>query len=329
MLETSGSHRVLEELENAQLFTFTDDGGMYFRYHEVLQSHLEMALVEEYGPAEARSWYLRSASVLESLCELRSAARAYAKAGDWVSVSRLVQDAGGARIDATVVDDAHLLPASTWQHDPWLALANARRLVREGALKRAAEAYQHARTLYEEPNYQQMCRYEVKSSRCGCPDIDGVDEFVRLAGPTLEHGPPRRFRESPDFGAIPVPTSARMRGCVSGMRGGGHRGRDRFRPPGIGVDPEGRIGRLVDNDYRQPGNGSAGLIGSSDEDAAPDLSTIASLAEKEGLPWISRLCQGLEQITLITSQDATWRFECCSEMIRADDLMGDRGARDC
>ena len=139
-----GSHRILEQLENAQLFTFTDDGGMYFRYHEVLQTHLELALVEEYGPAEARAWYLKSACVLESMGEVRSAARAYAKAGDWVSVSRLVKDTGGARIDATVVDDAHLLPASTWQHDPWLALANARRLVREGALQRAAEAYQHA-----------------------------------------------------------------------------------------------------------------------------------------------------------------------------------------
>ena len=66
LLGTSGSHRVLEELENAQLFTFTDDGGIYFRYHEVLQTHLELALVEEYGPTESRSWYRKSAGVLES-----------------------------------------------------------------------------------------------------------------------------------------------------------------------------------------------------------------------------------------------------------------------
>lgn len=151
-----------EELETAQLFTFTDDGGVYFRYHEVLQAHLELALVEEYGPAEAKAWYLKSARVLEALGEQQQAARAFAKAGDWASVSRLVQDAGGVRIDATVVDDAHLLPASTWQHDPWLALAHARRLVREGALVRAAEAYRNAQKLYDDPNYQQICRFEAR-----------------------------------------------------------------------------------------------------------------------------------------------------------------------
>ena len=69
LLGTGGSHRILEQLENAQLFTLTDDGGVYFRYHEVLQAHLELALVEEYCPAEARAWYPRSAGVLESLGE--------------------------------------------------------------------------------------------------------------------------------------------------------------------------------------------------------------------------------------------------------------------
>ena len=98
---------------------------------------------------------------------------------------RLVKDAGGTRIDATVIDDVYLLPASTWQHDPWLALANARRLVREGALQRAAEAYQHAQRLYEEPNYQQMCRSRIKWSQCGCPDIDLTDDAFRSSGSSI------------------------------------------------------------------------------------------------------------------------------------------------
>ena len=326
LLETGGSHRILEQLENAQLFTFTDDGGMYFRYHEVLQAHLEMALVEEYGPAEARAWYLRSACVLESLGELRSAARAYAKAGDWVSVSRLVQDAGGTRIDATVVDDAHLLPASTWQHDPWLALANARRLVREGALQRAAEAYQHARTLYDEPNYQQMCRYENQVVSMWLPGYRPTD-LTHLVYAQVQHWSTvlrDAVRVSPDFGAIPVPTTAqdaRLRLVYA-----------------LAALTAGEIGlarRVLASIQREESADSLtmitaslataalDLIDSSDEDGAPDLSTIAALAEKEGLPWISRLCQALEQIALITSQDATRRFECCSEMIRADDLMGD------
>ncbi|MCV7173136.1 AAA family ATPase [Mycobacterium manitobense] len=63
LLGATGSHRILSELEAAQLFTSTDDGGRHFRYHEVLRTHLELALVEEYGVAEAQQWYRRCAQV--------------------------------------------------------------------------------------------------------------------------------------------------------------------------------------------------------------------------------------------------------------------------
>ncbi|MDO3639561.1 AAA family ATPase, partial [Mycolicibacterium arseniciresistens] len=63
LLGATGSHRILAELEAAQLFTSTDDGGRHFRYHEVLRTHLELALVEEYGVAEAQQWYRRCAQV--------------------------------------------------------------------------------------------------------------------------------------------------------------------------------------------------------------------------------------------------------------------------
>jgi DNA-binding SARP family transcriptional activator len=36
------------------------------------------------------------------------------------------------------------------------------------------------------------------------------------------------------------------------------------------------------------------------------------------------LCQGLEQIALVTSQEAVWRFESCSEIVLAAERMGDR-----
>jgi DNA-binding SARP family transcriptional activator len=325
LLGASGSHRILEELENAQLFTFTDDGGMYFRYHEVLQTHLELALVEEHGPAEARSWYSKSAGVLESLGELRSAARAYAKAGDWVSVSRLVQDTGGTRIDATVVDDAHLLPASTWQHDPWLALANARRLVREGALQQAVEAYRHAQTLYDEPNYQQICRYEwqvlsmwLPGHRSAAPAQPAASQVQHWS--TFLRG---ALRRSPDFAVLPTVPAEDARARLM---------------QGLAAVAAGEIrwarGMLASIQREESADSlatiSAGLalaaldlIDGDDGDPASAFSTIASLAETEGLPWVSRLCHGLEQIALIGSHEATWRFEGCSDMVRAADQIGD------
>ena len=324
LLETSGSYRILEQLEDAQLFTFTDDGGMHFRYHEVLQTHLELALVEECGPTEARSWYLKSAGVLESLGELRSAARAYAKAGDWVSVSRLIQDAGGARIDATVVDDAHLVPANTWQHDPWLALANARRLVREGALHQAAEAYQHTRTLYDEPNYQEMCRFEAQVVSMWLPGYSpaGPAQSVHLQVQHWSTFLRDAVRQSPDFTALQLSANdvrARLMHGLAAIAAG-----------------EIRLARGILASIRREESAdsltliSAGLasaaldlIDGDDVDSASQLSTIASLAEREGLPWLSRLCHGFEQIALIACHEATWRFESCSEMVRAADRIGD------
>jgi len=147
LLETTGSRRVLDEFEQQQLFTSSEDDGETFRYHEVLRTHLEWALVEEYGAAGARQWYSRSAALLESIGDQRAAVRAYARAEDWGAVARLIQ-ARGSGPDAGV---DLLLPASIVEHDPWLTLAEARRRVREGALGPAIEAFRQAERLLDAP----------------------------------------------------------------------------------------------------------------------------------------------------------------------------------
>jgi DNA-binding SARP family transcriptional activator len=326
LLGTSGSHRILEQLENTQLFTYTDDGGTYFRYHEVLQTHLELALVEEYGPADARAWYLRSAGVLESLGELRSAARAYAKAGDWASVSRLVQQADGTRIDATVVDEAHLLPASTWQHDPWLALANARRLARDGVLERAADAYQHAQTLYDEPSYQQICRTEKDAVSMWLPGY-GSAAPKQPVGARAQHWSTalrHALRESPDFSELaPAPHQHGVRSTLVYALAAIAAGEIRSARAALAAIRRDELADSLATIGARLVSAAIELVDPNAADPASDLSIIAGLAENEGLPWISRLCHGLEQILLITSHEATWRFDCCAEMIRADDQMGD------
>ncbi len=65
LLGRVGSARVLEQLEQRQIFTVALDGGTNYRYHEALLSYLEVILVEEVGEAEAKRRYLSAARLLE------------------------------------------------------------------------------------------------------------------------------------------------------------------------------------------------------------------------------------------------------------------------
>lgn len=167
LLDTVGSVRTLDDFAHRQLFTSADEAGGGFRYHEVLQTHLELALVEEYGEQEAGRWYRRSAELLEEAGHPRDAIRAHAKGGDWDAVSRLIrQTAGGDPVDV----DPAAAPFDRRSQDPWLALALARRQVRSGALTSAAQSYRRALTLLTDANYAQHCRDELATVRLWLPD---------------------------------------------------------------------------------------------------------------------------------------------------------------
>jgi len=158
LLETTGSIDVLSELEQRQLFTSSDDDGLTFRYHQVLQAHLEVALLEELGPQAARGWYARCAVLLEEGGLPREALRAAARADDWTSVARLISRNGPEFVAG--VPPEELLPRSLREHDPWLALTEARRRFRHGAIAGAVEAYRRAEALLEDPEFRGLCRRE-------------------------------------------------------------------------------------------------------------------------------------------------------------------------
>jgi DNA-binding SARP family transcriptional activator len=314
LLNTDGSHRILEELESAQLFTSTDDDGLHFRYHEILQTHLEMALVEEYGRDGARGWYARSGVVLESLGDLRSATRAFAKADDWQAVSRLIGQAGTDRIDHD------LLPPGTCRRDPWLALANARRLARDGALRAANDAYRFAQGCYDEPRFSQICTAEAQAVRTWLPGTAAPGEQLALRH--WSHALRDGLRVAPDFSALsPTAGEAGMRlayglaavvageirwarTAVASVR------RDESADAALGIAAE-LVWRVLDVMRDGPAHRGFGL------------GEVASLAEVNGLPWLARLAHGLQQVALVQSSDTAWRLECCTELIRAADARGD------
>ena len=90
LLGRVGSARVLEQLEQRQIFTVALDGGTNYRYHEALLSYLEVILVEEVGEAEAKRRYLSAARLLERDGLEAEALQAYGRAGDWVAIERLL-----------------------------------------------------------------------------------------------------------------------------------------------------------------------------------------------------------------------------------------------
>lgn len=321
LLNTTGSHRILEQLEDSQLFTSTDDGGSFYRYHEILQTHLELALVEDFGIDEARALYHRSGQVLEAAGDLRAAARAYAKAGDWAALSELV----GSGIDASHMDDDHLLPASTWHHDPWLALANARRLVREGALKAAADAYQHAQSLYEEPNFHQLCRSEHQVVTMWLPGDGGPGRIDRIPVQAHWSGSLRdAIRHLPAFATIGEPVPGREPGArlcyalVAILSGEFDCARSallmlRDETPGdslAAVSAELALTVL-------------GLLDDEPELPAPEFSEIATKAEQQGLPWIARLANGFHRAASISPENAAWWSRSCRGTVAHCEDIGD------
>lgn len=314
LLNTDGSHRVLEMLDREQLFTSTDDDGLHFRYHEVLQNHLELALVEEYGSDGARAWYARSGVVLESLGDLRSATKAFAKAEDWPAVSRLIRRAGADGIGED------LLPPVTFQRDPWLALANARRLARDGALQAARDAYLFTQSCYDEPGFSGICMSEAQAVAGWLPATGGGSPAFRHWSRVLRDG----LRELPDLRAPAATTGAAGVRLAHGLL--------------AVVAGENDLAREVIASVRRDESASATVAIAADlawemldvlcvDAAGPCHSTgpgdLAALAEVNGLPWLARLAHGLQQLVLARSGDAPWRLECCAEVIAACDARGD------
>lgn len=323
LLGASGSARTLEDLERRQLFTSTDDGGEFYAYHEVLSAHLELALVEDCGAGEARAWYTRSGEVLEAAHEYRAAVRAYAKAEDWNSVSRLVRTQSGADIGVHLDDDA-LLASVAWQQDPWLALVRAKRLVRNGAFHLAAAAFRHATTLFDDPEYQELVRRE--SGVLTVWSASSVAHRARSREPRLAYWS-ASLREA--LHAIPDDLSDR--------------------DPTDGVEHArlctGLIA-LLDGDLCLARKALATI---TDDPSADEMASIsagigvdlidalsglrpasgthpnehAARADDAGLPWLSRIARGLQVLVLMSARSEPWRLDAGREMVAECERAGD------
>ena len=146
---TTGSGAVLDELARRSVFTVpVEDDEDAFRYHEVLRQHLDRMLVEEVGEAAARDRHAQAGSVLEADGALPEALRAYCRAEDWDAVRRLL-GGQGERLAATEQSGwMDAVPPAIERHDPWVALAAARRARNDGRWSAAIDGYVRAEAAF-------------------------------------------------------------------------------------------------------------------------------------------------------------------------------------
>ncbi len=194
LLGRADSQQVLDDLEQRQLFISTED-GFHYRYHQVLQDHLELELLEQLGASTAREWYEQAGAQLEAAGEVSGAFRAYVRAEQWAAVQRLLHVRGADVVATPLGPVAERIPLSLSSEDPWLVLAEARRLVRHGTLARAVAAYRKAESLTADVDVAALCRQERHRAALWLPD-DGVvvGDWTDLVRAATRRSPDRVVR---------------------------------------------------------------------------------------------------------------------------------------
>ncbi len=319
LLETTGSAVVLEELERLQFFTTSTDGGITYRYHQVLQAYLEVVLVDELGGSAARALYSRSAQLLEQAGRTAAAVRAHARAEDWGAVGRLLQHT----VSSLPAEDDRLWASMSLSgalaDDPGLLVASARRLWRDGMIGEAVTAFRHAEGLMDDPDFRARWADERAIAAVWLPDAvvepgrqPSTDRGLRLA---------RELRHSLlTVGDLNDPESL-VRGLNRLLSGQTAAAISTLQVAlsAPGLAPWERLALRLAVQL-------AGL-GEPDGSAAGQLEEVILSADAEGLSWLSRVARGLQAARLLMSDPTPWRMATCADLVTDCERHGDRWAQ--
>jgi DNA-binding SARP family transcriptional activator len=287
LLGRTGSEAVLAELERAGIFTVSVDQGWY-RYHEVLRSHLEAVLVEQAGEAQARAHHARAAQLLEASGELAEALCAYCRADDWEAAGRLLGHGGAAIADGP---GAWLdrLPPAVLQHDPWILLATARRHRADGRWDASLHAYRAAEGAFGSQPAREVCAAERRAVSVWMEPALGR----RPDAPGLLRAAVARDPLSVRAAAADLPAAQRrLVETVALALAGDVRG---ARISGAEVAEVADASPLLSVGARLLA-GFAALLG-GDQGAAIDVEWSAEEADRLGVPWIARVGRAVLALT--------------------------------
>jgi ATP/maltotriose-dependent transcriptional regulator MalT/DNA-binding SARP family transcriptional activator len=321
LLDTSGSAAVLSELEREQFFTTSTDAGLTYHYHQVLQTHLEVLLVDELGGRAARELYARSAALLEHAGRPAAAIRAHARAEDWGSVARLLKP------NATPVtgDDAlwGVLPLpGAPTDDPGLVLAGARRLARDGQIAEAITAYRQAEALLDDPEFRRRCTVERTAAatwlpQAGIPAMAPRKDLAHSAELRLSLELRQITREVRDPATATQPWVRAVALLLTGDLAAAARQLRHADPePGSAAAWEPLAMRLITR--------IVDLLDGPGEIVAGQVEDIVLTADVHGWPWLSRIARGLQAAILLAAAPVPWRVSAATELLDDLERQGDR-----
>lgn len=187
-LDRADSQSVLTELAARQAFTFPVDNqrGAY-RFHVLLQQYLEQLLAERLGTHLTRRAYRTAAVHLSAAGHWPESFRSHARADDWLSASEVLHRFSAHSSGLGVSSQ---LPAILFDDDPWVALADARRLRGQGKFGPAFDRYLDAEDRLTDPRLRWQCSLERSAvatwlgsgDRVGDPLVDDVSAYIAEAG---------------------------------------------------------------------------------------------------------------------------------------------------
>ncbi len=319
LLDTSGSAAVLSELEREQLFTTSTDAGLTYHYHQVLQTHLELLLIDELGRLEARKLYSRSAELLEQAGRPSAAIRAHARAEDWGSVARLLKPGFVSVAGEEALGGALSLPGAPTD-DPSLVLAGARRLARNGKIAEAVAAFRHAEALLDDPEFRRRCAAEQRAAavwlpHASLPPMPGPSEAdpdstplrlsLQLRELTLQVRDPEAS-ERPLIRGLSLLLTGHLAAAARELRNSPDSRQDS--PPTVAWEAIAiRLAARLADVLTEP----AELVASQFEE-------IMLSADVDGWPLLSRLARCLQSAMLLAAAPEPWRISAAAELL--DDL---------
>jgi DNA-binding SARP family transcriptional activator len=276
---SSGSDRLLEELERRQLFTERIDEQSY-RYHAVLLSYLDARLVELWGVHGARAEHQKAAALLEREGLLEDAAAAHARAEDWDGVARTLGHPDGA---PSGLRGAWLeaLPPTVVETDAMLLMARARRSVSSGALSAAVDAFRAAERVAASTAVAEQCRRD--RDRVGAwltPDRPLGSDWLTLLRGASQRRPLDTQRVA---AALPDP-SGRFAEGMSAFLAGDMLSASRILR-GVANDPD--VGQPLAAGARLVTAGADALCGRLPD--SEDLIRLRDEIEQADTPWLDRI----------------------------------------